>query len=165
MSVTRRGVMKGGAAGALSIALAGSLDSVFQTSAGADTGEAYGYGPLIPDPKGVLDLPKGFSYKDPVDGGRPDLRRRRRPRPPRRHGHLPGQQARTDPARPQPRAEQQRHPRRRARRPHLRPGGQRRHHHAGGRQGRRPAVAVRQPRRDVHQLRGRAHPLGHLADL
>ncbi|MBD2899428.1 alkaline phosphatase PhoX [Spirillospora sp. NPDC000708] len=75
MSVTRRGVMKGGAAGALSIALAGSLDSVFQTSAGADTGEAYGYGPLIPDPKGVLDLPKGFSYKtlstegDPISDG------------------------------------------------------------------------------------------------
>ncbi|MEV0665118.1 alkaline phosphatase PhoX [Actinomadura luteofluorescens] len=63
MSVTRRGVVKGGAAGALSIALAGSLDGIFQTSAGAETGEAYGYGPLIPDPKGVLDLPKGFSYK------------------------------------------------------------------------------------------------------
>lgn len=63
MSVSRRGVVKGGAAGALSIALAGSLDAVFQTSAGADAGEAYGYGPLIPDPKGVLDLPEGFSYK------------------------------------------------------------------------------------------------------
>ncbi|MFB4310554.1 alkaline phosphatase PhoX [Actinomadura sp. GTD37] len=75
MSVTRRGVVKGGAAGALSIALAGSLDGVFQTSAGADTGEAYGYGPLVPDPKGVLDLPKGFAYKqlsvegDPISDG------------------------------------------------------------------------------------------------
>ncbi|MFI6517337.1 alkaline phosphatase PhoX [Spirillospora sp. NPDC050679] len=59
MSVSRRGVMKGGAAGALSIALAGSLETVFQTSASA---EAFGYGPLVPDPKGVLDLPKGFSY-------------------------------------------------------------------------------------------------------
>lgn len=38
MSVTRRGVVKGGAAGALSIALAGSLDGIFQTSAGAETG-------------------------------------------------------------------------------------------------------------------------------
>ncbi|NKZ03782.1 alkaline phosphatase PhoX [Actinomadura latina] len=75
MSVTRRGVVKGGAAGALSIALAGSLDGIFQTSAGADTGEAYGYGPLMPDPKGVLDLPKGFRYKqlsvegDPISDG------------------------------------------------------------------------------------------------
>lgn len=75
MSVTRRGVVKGGAAGALSIALAGSLDGVFQTSAGADTGEAYGYGPLVPDPKGVLDLPRGFHYKqlsvegDPISEG------------------------------------------------------------------------------------------------
>ncbi|MFD0854467.1 alkaline phosphatase PhoX, partial [Actinomadura adrarensis] len=64
MSVSRRGVMKGGAAGALGIALAGSLDTIFQTSASAaEAGEAYGYGPLIPDPDGVLDLPKGFSYK------------------------------------------------------------------------------------------------------
>jgi secreted PhoX family phosphatase len=63
MSVSRRGVMKGGAAGALGIALAGSLDTIFQTSAVAETGEAFGYGPLIPDPDGVLDLPKGFSYK------------------------------------------------------------------------------------------------------
>jgi len=75
MSVSRRGVMKGGAAGALSIALAGSTESVFQTSAGADVGEAYGYGPLVPDPKGILDLPKGFSYKmlsvegDPISPG------------------------------------------------------------------------------------------------
>ncbi|TDC63057.1 DUF839 domain-containing protein [Actinomadura sp. GC306] len=75
MSVSRRGVVKGGAAGALSIALAGSLDGIFQTSAGADTGEAFGYGPLVPDPKGVLDLPRGFSYKvmsvegDPISEG------------------------------------------------------------------------------------------------
>ncbi|MFE9103781.1 alkaline phosphatase PhoX [Actinomadura geliboluensis] len=75
MSVTRRGVVKGGAAGALSIALAGSLEGIFQTSAGADTGEAFGYGPLIPDPKGVLDLPRGFQYKelsvegDPISEG------------------------------------------------------------------------------------------------
>jgi secreted PhoX family phosphatase len=55
--------MKGGAAGAMSIALAGSLDTIFQTSANAEAGEAYGYGPLLPDPEGVLELPKGFSYK------------------------------------------------------------------------------------------------------
>lgn len=75
MSVSRRGLMKGGAAGAMSIALAGSLDTIFQTTAGADVGAAYGYGPLLPDPKGVLDLPEGFSYKvlsvegDPIKPG------------------------------------------------------------------------------------------------
>ncbi|GAA2420455.1 PhoX family protein [Actinomadura vinacea] len=63
MPVSRRGVVKGGAAGAMSIALAGSLDTIFQTAAVAEAGEAYGYGPLVADPKGVLDLPKGFSYK------------------------------------------------------------------------------------------------------
>ncbi|MFI1399724.1 alkaline phosphatase PhoX [Streptomyces sp. NPDC020681] len=28
-----------------------------------DHGHGFGYGPLIPDPKGILALPKGFSYK------------------------------------------------------------------------------------------------------
>ncbi|WP_106399556.1 alkaline phosphatase PhoX [Actinocorallia populi] len=60
MSVSRRGFVAGGA---VSIALAGSLDSVFVTAAGAAEGEAYGYGPLVPDPAGVLDLPRGFSYE------------------------------------------------------------------------------------------------------
>ncbi|WP_018655623.1 alkaline phosphatase PhoX [Actinomadura flavalba] len=60
MSVSRRGVVKGGAVGAMSIALAGSLDTVFQTS--AEAVGAPGYGELVPDPKGVLDLPKGFTY-------------------------------------------------------------------------------------------------------
>ncbi|MEO3782249.1 alkaline phosphatase PhoX [Actinocorallia sp. B10E7] len=60
MSVSRRGFVAGGA---VSIALAGSLDSVFMTAAGAAEGEAYGYGPLVPDPAGILDLPRGFEYK------------------------------------------------------------------------------------------------------
>ena len=60
MSVSRRGFVAGGA---VSIALAGSLDCVFATAAGAAEGEAYGYGPLVPDPAGVLDLPKGFTYE------------------------------------------------------------------------------------------------------
>jgi secreted PhoX family phosphatase len=77
MSVSRRGFVAGGAASALAITFAGSLDTIFQTAANADTpaGEAFGYGPLIPDPKGILDLPKGFSYKslsiegDPISPG------------------------------------------------------------------------------------------------
>ncbi|MCP2336537.1 alkaline phosphatase PhoX [Actinomadura rupiterrae] len=76
MAVSRRGVMK---AGALSIALAGSVDSIFQSGASAETGaagtgaggEAFGYGPLVADPKGVLDLPKGFAYKTLSTEGEP----------------------------------------------------------------------------------------------
>jgi uncharacterized protein len=65
MGVSRRGFVAGGAGAALSIALVGSLDSVFSAPAtGADSGEAFGYGPLVPDPAGILDLPKGFSYKE-----------------------------------------------------------------------------------------------------
>ncbi|RAY14480.1 hypothetical protein DPM19_16140 [Actinomadura craniellae] len=74
MDVSRRGFVAGGTASALSITLAGSLDTVFATSAEAGThgpghghghghGVKGGYGPLIPDPEGVLDLPKGFTYK------------------------------------------------------------------------------------------------------
>ncbi|ROO83078.1 hypothetical protein EDD29_0567 [Actinocorallia herbida] len=72
MSVSRRGFVAGGA---VSIALAGSLDSVFATSAGAGAPDVQGYGPLVPDPEGILDLPKGFEYKilstqgDPLPGG------------------------------------------------------------------------------------------------
>src|SRR5689334_16761106 len=60
MDLSRRGVLAGGAA---SIALAGTLDTLFGATAEAAEGEAYGYGPLIPDPAGILDLPAGFSYK------------------------------------------------------------------------------------------------------
>lgn len=42
---------------------------------GAAVAEALDYGPLVPDPKGVFDLPEGFTYKviakqgDPMDDG------------------------------------------------------------------------------------------------
>ena len=32
-------------------------------TAGASAGEATGYGPLLPDPEGLIDLPEGFSYR------------------------------------------------------------------------------------------------------
>lgn len=45
------------------------------SGAGEAAAEALDYGPLVPDPKGVFDLPEGFSYKiistqgDPMDDG------------------------------------------------------------------------------------------------
>ncbi|AXK32870.1 DUF839 domain-containing protein [Streptomyces armeniacus] len=64
MSTTRREVLaRSGALGA-GIAFAGSIPEVFAGTAHAQgTGGGDGYGPLVEDPDGLLDLPKGFRYK------------------------------------------------------------------------------------------------------
>lgn len=59
--LSRRNVLRASALGSLGIAFAGSIEAI--------AGPAYakapsaGYGPLIPDPAGLLSLPEGFSYK------------------------------------------------------------------------------------------------------
>jgi uncharacterized protein len=58
--LSRRSVLSRGATG-LGLALTGSLNGLFGTSASAHARSA-GYGPLIPDPRGLLALPEGFSY-------------------------------------------------------------------------------------------------------
>lgn len=70
MSVTRRQALaRAGAAGA-GIAFTGALSELFTGGASAQShvGDTVsplgvGYGPLIPDPEGLLDLPKGFRYR------------------------------------------------------------------------------------------------------
>ena len=68
-NVSRRTFLAGGASTGVGIALSGSVGSVFGASpargaAGkATAGSEPGYGPLIPDPGGLLALPAGFSYK------------------------------------------------------------------------------------------------------
>jgi uncharacterized protein len=64
MPLSRRDfLVRTGAAG-LTVGLAGTVDSLFTAlpAAGA-RGPAQGYGPLVPDPAGILDLPRGFSYR------------------------------------------------------------------------------------------------------
>ncbi|WP_329520617.1 alkaline phosphatase PhoX [Spirillospora sp. NBC_01491] len=63
MTVTRRQLLaRTGAAGA-GIAFTGAVEHLFAGSAAAaQTGGDAGYGPLRPDPAGVLDLPRGFRY-------------------------------------------------------------------------------------------------------
>ncbi|MGW2342908.1 alkaline phosphatase PhoX [Streptomyces sp. NPDC001661] len=60
-SATRRQVLARTGALGVGIAFAGNLSELFAGSAAAQ-GRA-GYGPLVPDPAGLLDLPKGFHYK------------------------------------------------------------------------------------------------------
>ena len=63
-SASRRSFLGGSAAAGLGFVFAGSgsLDT-FVRPASAATRTAAGYGPLLPDPRGLLALPKGFSYK------------------------------------------------------------------------------------------------------
>ncbi|MFF8192857.1 PhoX family protein [Streptomyces bobili] len=76
MSATRRQILaRTGALGA-GIAFSGALSELFPGTATAaqDLGHS-GYGPLVPDPHGLLDLPKGFRYRvlsregDPLRSG------------------------------------------------------------------------------------------------
>ena len=61
-ALSRRGFLGRSAATSLGIAFAGSIDAIAGTAANAATRSAAGYGPLVPDPAGILALPRGFSY-------------------------------------------------------------------------------------------------------
>lgn len=60
---TRRQVLaRSGALGA-GIAFTGALSELFAGTAAAQSLGHAGYGPLVPDPDGLLDLPRGFRYR------------------------------------------------------------------------------------------------------
>lgn len=61
MSATRRQVLAGTGALSAGIAFTGAFSELFAGTAAA--GGHSGYGPLVPDPAGLLDLPKGFRYR------------------------------------------------------------------------------------------------------
>ncbi|MFI6597902.1 alkaline phosphatase PhoX [Nonomuraea sp. NPDC050536] len=63
MSVSRRNFLRGGAA---SIMIAGSVEAIANPAAASTVG----YGPLVPDPNGLLALPQGFSYKIVAEAGK-----------------------------------------------------------------------------------------------
>ncbi len=74
--LSRRSFIGGGAAATLGIALSGTLGPVARAS-GADHGSTNGakggfdgYGPLQPDPAGLLALPNGFHYTVVAADGR-----------------------------------------------------------------------------------------------
>lgn len=67
--LSRRSFLTGSASTGLGLALTGSAASVFAASPArgatvlAAHGGEVGYGPLVPDPNGLLSLPHGFSYQ------------------------------------------------------------------------------------------------------
>lgn len=68
-TLSRRDVIARGTAGGLGLVLAGSLELLFAGPAQAAARGVIGYGPLVPDPAGVLSLPAGFSYKLVAESG------------------------------------------------------------------------------------------------
>ncbi|MFD6243647.1 alkaline phosphatase PhoX [Streptomyces roseolus] len=62
MAVTRRQILAGTGASVAGIAFTGALADLFSGTPAAAAPRG-GYGPLLPDPAGLLDLPAGFSYR------------------------------------------------------------------------------------------------------
>ncbi|MGV9340302.1 alkaline phosphatase PhoX [Streptomyces sp. NPDC003688] len=63
MSTTRRQVLASTSAVGAGIVFTGALSELFAGTAAARSLGRTGYGPLVPDPDGLLDLPKGFRYR------------------------------------------------------------------------------------------------------
>ncbi|MFF1956365.1 alkaline phosphatase PhoX [Streptomyces sp. NPDC058220] len=63
MTATRRQILARTGASAAGIAFSGAVSELFTGTAAAQGLGRSGYGPLVPDPDGLLDLPKGFRYK------------------------------------------------------------------------------------------------------
>ncbi len=61
MTISRRGFL--GSATAVTTGFLGLRTALTVAADKTDRHAKYGYGPLIPDPNGILDLPRGFSYK------------------------------------------------------------------------------------------------------
>jgi secreted PhoX family phosphatase len=59
--VSRRTLLTRSASAGVGIVLSGSIPGLFGTALAAPGG-GVGYGPLVPDPAGLLSLPEGFSY-------------------------------------------------------------------------------------------------------
>lgn len=75
-ALSRRSLLSRSAATGLTVALAGSVEGLFGTGAaqaapGSMPGRPgpAGYGPLVPDPRGRLALPQGFSYTVVAESG------------------------------------------------------------------------------------------------
>ncbi|GGW54955.1 hypothetical protein GCM10010503_34890 [Streptomyces lucensis JCM 4490] len=63
MSATRRQILSRASALGVGIAFTGALSELFAGTAAAHGPAGTGYGALVPDPDGLLDLPEGFRYR------------------------------------------------------------------------------------------------------
>jgi uncharacterized protein len=73
-SLSRRDLLRRSGVAGLGIVFAGSIDTVAGPgSALAAAGSPTGYGPVVPDPAGLLSLPEGFRYAVVAETGRTTL--------------------------------------------------------------------------------------------
>ncbi|MDX3850702.1 alkaline phosphatase PhoX [Streptomyces sp. AK02-01A] len=63
MSATRRQILSRTGTAAAGIAFSGAVSELFTGTAAARGVGHRAHGPLVPDPRGLLDLPRGFRYK------------------------------------------------------------------------------------------------------
>jgi hypothetical protein len=64
MGVSRRELLSRSGALGLGVVVSGTVEALFTANPAAGaTGPATGYGPLIEDPHGILDMPRGFHYR------------------------------------------------------------------------------------------------------
>jgi uncharacterized protein len=63
MGISRRQFITLAGGGVAGVGLAMSLQNLFTRSVNGQSLQALGYGDLIKDPQGILDLPKGFRYR------------------------------------------------------------------------------------------------------
>ncbi|ROR89269.1 alkaline phosphatase PhoX [Nocardioides aurantiacus] len=71
-ALSRRALLLGTGSAGLAIGLSGRADALYTAMPDAGRrGPTKGYGPLVRDPRGVLDLPRGFSYRILSREGRP----------------------------------------------------------------------------------------------
>jgi uncharacterized protein len=64
MSLSRRQFLGRAAGAGVAVTVAGSVEALYAAEPALGTsGPDVGYGPLVEDPAGVLDLPRGFRYK------------------------------------------------------------------------------------------------------
>ena len=75
MALTRRQLPRGSAGAGLGLQVAGAAQSLrgAMPGIGKSVGARRlgGFGPLLPDPDRILDLPSGFSYRVVTQAGRP----------------------------------------------------------------------------------------------
>ena len=77
--LSRRQFVARAAAAGVAVSVAGSVEALYAAQPALGTsGPKIGYGPLIPDPAGMLDLPHGFRYKilsreGTITSGRPPV--------------------------------------------------------------------------------------------
>lgn len=63
MALSRRQFFALAGASAAGVVLADPLKALYAREAQGKSVKGVGYGPLIPDPNGLLDLPPGFQYR------------------------------------------------------------------------------------------------------